>query len=113
MAMKIDLKHIEFKKQEIPVSKMIEIDGNLYFLEIQYNEVKDFYVAILYDDNETPLISSKLVYLGNAFHARSNDIPERQLIPMNLNDMHNVQPGKLFSKVSKEFFENEIKIYII
>jgi Domain of unknown function (DUF6983) len=110
--MNLNIEHIEFKKQEIPVSKMIDIDGRLYSIEIQYNEVHDFYVAILYDDNEKPMISSKLVYLGNAFHACCEHMPEKKLIPLNINDLSSEQPGKNL-RLSAEMFEDRIKIYIL
>ncbi len=112
MNQKIDITYIEFKKQEIPVSKMIDIDGRLYSLEIQYNEVHDFYVAILYDDNEKPIISSKLVYRCNAFHACCENMPEKKLIPLTVNDLSGVQ-SETELRLSAETFEDSIKIYLI
>ena len=110
--MQLELEYIEFKKKEIPVCKMIDVDGRLYFLEVQYNSVHDFYVAILYDDNEKPMIASKLVYAGNAFHACCKHMPAKQLIPLNINDVQGDQPGRGI-RLSAKLFEDKIQIYFL
>lgn len=109
--MQVTLEHIEFKKDEIPVSKKVDINGRLYTLEIQYNEVGDFYVAILYDDNEKPLMSSKLVYFGNAFHARGAGMPAKKLIPLFMKDISSEQPENI--RVCSDTFEDKIRLYLI
>jgi hypothetical protein len=109
--MQITLEHIEFTKDEIPVSKKVDINHRLYTLEIQYNEVGDFYVAILYDDTDEPLISSKLVYFGNTFHAHGPGLPLKKLIPLYMKDISSGQPENL--RVCSETFEDKIRLYLI
>jgi hypothetical protein len=109
--MNIDLEYIEFTRDEIPVSKKVEIDGTIYVLEIQYNEMGDFYTSILYDEDENILVSSKLVYLGNAFDAVKEGMPSKKLVPMNITDLTADFPGDL--KVNRENFGEKIKLYLV
>lgn len=109
--MKIDLEYIEFTRDEIPVSKKIEMDGRIYLLEIQYNEMGDFYTSILSDENENILVSSKLVCFGNAFDAVKEGMPSKKLVPMNITDLSAEFPRTL--SVNRENFGETIKLYLV
>lgn len=109
--MDIKLEHIEFKKDEIPVSKKVDIDGKLYTIELQYNEVANFYTTIVYDENEKVLISTKLVNMGNIFAFKHNEVPERMFMPLNINDLTSDVPESI--RVDYENFEEKIKLYLI
>lgn len=109
--METTFEYIEFKKEEIPVRKKVNIDGILYSLEIQYNEIGDFYTAILFDKNEAPLIASKLVYIGNVFHANTPGVPSKKLMPLNIQDLAASYPEDL--RVNSNTFTEKIGLYLV
>ncbi len=109
--MNLELTCIDFDKNEVPVSKKVDIDGRLYTLELRYNGVGDFYSIMVYDDANTPLITSKLMYMGNVFHANTPGIPNRKLIPLSLADLTADYPADI--KVNQETFGDTVKLYLI
>ncbi len=109
--MELELTCIEFDKNEIPVSKKVDIDGRLYTLELRHNELSDFYSILVYDDDNVPLISSKLIYMGNVFHTNSPNLPKRNLIPLSIADLTSDYPSDI--KVNKDTFGDSVKLYLI
>ena len=109
--MEMELTCIEFDQNEIPVSKKVDIDGSLFTFELQYNEMADFYTILVYDNENNPLITSKLTYMGNVFHANTPGIPDRKLIPLSITDLASAYPPEI--KVNKETFGDTVKLYLI
>jgi hypothetical protein len=109
--MSILIEHIEFKRNEIPVSKKVEIDGVLYTIEVQFNEVGNFFTMILYDDDEKVLLSSKLVYKGDALHVNNDELPGRKLVPLNIQQLSTGNPDN--TVLNFDTFDEKVKLYLI
>ena len=109
--METTIEYLEFTKDEIPVSKKVDIDGTIYAVEIQYNEAGDFYTSVLYDEDDNVIVSSKLVYMGNAFGTGVKGAPNKKLIPLKISDLASDQPEDL--RVNAETFGDSIKLYLV
>ena len=54
--------HIPFKKEEIPVSKLFEINAQIYEIEIDHNRRANFYTLTIRDTDENTIHTTKLCY---------------------------------------------------
>lgn len=109
--MEINLEYLEYTKEEIPVSKRVSIDGRLYVLEIQYNEVGDFYTAHIYDNKDELLLTSKLVYMQNIININNTKLPSKKIVPLDLDDLSAEYPQNL--RVNSATFGDKVRLYII
>ncbi len=109
--MQIDLEYIQLKHDELPVQKVFEIDGENYIFNFDYNSIGDFYTFVILDENETPLYSSKLAYLGNSLQEVVPGLSLRKkIITLNLSDALREIPA--IERISIENFDT-MRICII
>ena len=75
--------YIEIEKDEIPYDFEIELGGELFTLEINYNERFDFFTVSLEKDGETIVSGEKMVLNQPLFYSLTDDrLPKVLLIPM-------------------------------
>lgn len=58
----MDYEYIEVEKDLIPYEFEIELENQLFKLDIRYNETYDFFTVDLYKDEELIVAGEKLVY---------------------------------------------------
>lgn len=103
------MKYVPFTFEELPVKKMVELDSNIYGIEIKYNEYGKFFTILLTDENDVILYSTKLVYGKNVFD-RIKGLPNVILIPVNMDD---VESDKILTtEITVENFGKEVKLYV-
>jgi hypothetical protein len=97
-----------FDGDEVPVSKRVEINGEPYILEIQYNEVGKFFPVILYDLDMNILLISKLSYANYTFFDITENVGFRKkLIPLNIANLYQD------SRVTLENFGKTVFLFVI
>jgi hypothetical protein len=96
---------------EIPIEKDFTIGGQTYSWRFQYNETFDFYTVEIYDEDETLLYTTKLVYGGDIQNAVLENFRLANIVaPINLRDF---QPIPLQNqKVNKESLGTTIQLLI-
>jgi len=74
--------YIEIDKDEIPYSFEIELAGEVFEIEVNYNQTYDFFTIDLFKDGEVLVIGEKLIINRPLFKNRVNiDLPKVQIIP--------------------------------
>ena len=74
--------YIEIDKDEIPYSFEIELAGEVFEIEVNYNETYDFFTVDLFKDGGVLVIGEKLIINRPLFENRVNiDLPKVQIIP--------------------------------
>ena len=74
--------YIEIDKEAIPYRFEIELGGELFEMEIKYNQRFDFFTVDLYRDDELLLAGQKIVYGQPLFPDYDNRFPKVPIIPM-------------------------------
>jgi hypothetical protein len=87
------LDYLTFTADEIPCKKVFDIDGEIYGIEIFYNDVFDFYTMYIYDNDNNLLFSTKLNYLTDALNAVCDGLNiNRRIVPLNEADVSKDYP---------------------
>lgn len=74
--------YIEIDKESIPYSFEIDLAGEIFDFEINYNESFDFFTVDLYKNGKTLVLGEKIVLNMPLFQNRvSIDLPKVQIIP--------------------------------
>lgn len=74
--------YIEIDKDEIPYSFEIELAGEVFEIEVNYNQTYDFFTVDLFKDGGVLVIGEKLIINRPLFKNRVNiDLPKVQIIP--------------------------------
>lgn len=74
--------YIEIDKDEIPYSFEIELAGEVFEIEVNYNQTHDFFTVDLFKDGGVLVIGEKLIINRPLFKNRVNiDLPKVQIIP--------------------------------
>lgn len=74
--------YIEIDKDEIPYSFEIELAGEVFEIEVNYNQTYDFFTVDLFKDGGVLVIGEKLIINRPLFENRVNiDLPKIQIIP--------------------------------
>ncbi|WP_431810803.1 phage baseplate plug family protein [Lysinibacillus capsici] len=74
--------YIEIDKDEIPYSFEIELAGEVFEIEVNYNQTYDFFTVDLFKDGGVLAIGEKLIINRPLFENRVNiDLPKVQIIP--------------------------------
>lgn len=75
--------YIDIEKAEIPYTFEVELDSEVYGLEINYNQSFDYFTGDLFKDGVALIIGEKLVLNRPLFrNFVSIDLPKTQLIPL-------------------------------
>jgi len=109
--METNIEFIDFNREEIPASKIVDIDGKMYEIEIQYNELGDYYSLILYDENGLLLMTSKLVYMYDALSATVEGLPSKKIVPLNFTDYISGKYQDI--QVNRENFGEKVSLCLI
>ncbi len=109
--MDIELRYIQLSHDELPVQRVLEIDGVNYTFNFDYNSVGDFYTFTILDEDEIPLYSSRLIYLSNSVQEVVPGLSlKKKIITLNLPDVLQEIPG--IERISKDNFDT-MRICII
>ncbi|MEA0552964.1 hypothetical protein U1P98_04470 [Lysinibacillus irui] len=74
--------YIEIDKGEIPYSFEIELAGEIFEFEVNYNQTHDFFTVDLFKDGGVLVIGEKLIINRPLFRNLVNiDLPKEQIIP--------------------------------
>lgn len=74
--------YIEIDKDEIPYSFEIELAGEVFEIEVNYNQTHDFFTVDLFKDGGVLVIGEKLIINRPLFENLVNiDLPKVQIIP--------------------------------
>lgn len=75
--------YIDIDKTEIPYAFEVELDGEVYGLEINYNQSFDYFTVDLFKEGVVLVIGEKLVLNRPLFrNFVSIDLPKTQIIPL-------------------------------
>lgn len=75
--------YIDIDKTEIPYSFEIELAGELFEFEINYNASFDFFTVDLFKNDGVLVVGEKLIINQPLFKNRvHNDLPKVQIIPL-------------------------------
>lgn len=76
------VEYIEISKADIPYSMEIELVGEVFELEFNYNRAHDFFTVDLFKNGQPIVIGEKLILNRALFrHYVDLDLPKVQLIP--------------------------------
>lgn len=97
--------YIPIKFEEIPNVFEIEIDNNLYFLGINYNETYDTFTIDLYDNAKKSIVLGEKLILNKRLWSDITDVrlPFSDLVPMDESFKE--------EKVSKTNFGKKVRLY--
>jgi len=74
--------YIEIDKGEIPYSFEIELAGEVFEFEVNYNQTHDFFTVDLFKDGGVLVIGEKLIINRPLFRNLVNiDLPKEKIIP--------------------------------
>lgn len=76
--------HIDFDVDDLPETFEQDLDGTTYLFSLTYNEEGDFFVFSLLEDDETPIVTEKLILNRPLFSSLPYDerLPATPLVPM-------------------------------
>ena len=76
--------YITFDVDDLPETFEQDLDGTTYLISLAYNDEGDFFVFTLMEDDETPIVSEKLILNQPLFQALPPDqrLPTTPLVPM-------------------------------
>ncbi len=85
----MEIKFIPLTHSEIPVNKIVTIDGKEYAIEVLYNSRKDFYTMTLKDSESSDVIyCGKLTYLSDYINGPCSGVEiTSRVIPLNIEDV--------------------------
>jgi len=97
---------------EIPVQKTFTL-GNTYVFEFYYNERHDFFTMYIYDEDETLLYTTKVVYGNSLYHAVVDGLELNQsIIPFDIQDL--LTPNAIDSdSVNSDNLDDPVRLYLI
>lgn len=94
--------YIEIDKQSIPYRFELELGGELFELEVNYNETFDFFTVDLYKDNQALVVGEKLMLNRPLFRNRVHiALPKVNIIPK---DRGNVAKRITFDNTNETVF---------
>ncbi|MFJ7663752.1 phage baseplate plug protein [Lysinibacillus sp. NPDC097162] len=75
--------YIDVNKDEIPYSMEIDLGGEVFEIEFNYNRAYDFFTVDLFKEGEVLVIGEKLILNRPLFRNRVNlDLPKVNIIPI-------------------------------
>ncbi|MEN2360151.1 phage baseplate plug family protein [Levilactobacillus brevis] len=76
--------YIDFDVDDLPETFEQDLDGTTYLISLAYNDEGDFFVFTLMEDDETPIVSEKLILNQPLFQELPPDerLPTTPLAPM-------------------------------
>ncbi|MBT9677247.1 phage baseplate plug family protein [Levilactobacillus brevis] len=76
--------YIDFDVDDLPETFEQDLDGTTYLISLTYNDEGDFFVFTLMEDDETPIVSEKLILNQPLFQEFPPDerLPTTPLVPM-------------------------------
>ena len=76
--------YIDFDVDDLPETFEQDLDGTTYLISLTYNDEGDFFVFTLMEDDETPIVSEKLILNQPLFQELPPDerLPTTPLVPM-------------------------------
>ena len=98
--------YIPFDKNTIPERFEIDLAEESFFLEINYNEIGDFFTIDLFDADENPLVLGEKIRLGISLWSDvpNPNLPAPTLIPLD-------QSGKE-NRITFDNFGETVFVYI-
>jgi len=98
--------YIPFDKNAIPERFEIDLAEESFFLEINYNEIGDFFTMDLFDADENPLVLGEKIRLGIPLWSDvpNPNLPAPTLIPLD-------QSGKE-NRITFDNFGETVFVYI-
>lgn len=101
----IQMTYLQLTHDELPVQRIIEIDGINYTFNFDYNSVGDFYTFAILDAEEIPIYASKLTYLGNSIQGVVPGLSlKRKIVTLNLSDALREIPA--IERINKDNFDS-------
>lgn len=97
--------HIEIDKEAIPYRFEIELAGELFEMEIKYNQRFDFFAVNLYRDGELLLAGQKVVYGQPLFPEHDYRFPKVSIIPMD-------ESGAAIDRVTYQNFGENVVLLV-
>ncbi|SMB95333.1 hypothetical protein SAMN00017405_0382 [Desulfonispora thiosulfatigenes DSM 11270] len=102
----LDLDYIEIEKDSIPYDFEIQLKGETFLFEINYNSLGEFLTVDLYKSEELIVSGEKIVYGQPLFQNVSYlDIPKVAIIPWDLAEEEN--------RVGLDNINEKVFLYII
>lgn len=75
--------YIEIDKNEIPYAFEVELAGEIFEIEVNYNETFDFFTIDLFKEGDPLVTGEKLILNRPLFRNRVHiDLPKAAIIPM-------------------------------
>lgn len=75
--------YIEIDKNEIPYAFEVELAGEIFEIEVNYNETFDFFTIDLFKEGDPLVTGEKLILNRTLFRNRVHiDLPKVPIIPM-------------------------------
>lgn len=82
--------YIDIDKNEIPYAFEMELAGEIFEFEVNYNQAHDFFTVDLFKDGGVLVIGEKLILNRPLFRNRIDiDLPKVQIIPKDRADSAN------------------------
>jgi len=108
----MEFDYLPFTFDELPVKKQFELAGLFYSIQIQYNEIGEFFTFYIYDDEDNILLANKLVYGHDVLSAAVVDgLPDVKIVPFSLTDA--VSDVKTPIDITPDNFGSEVKLYLV
>lgn len=82
--------YIEIDKNEIPYAFEVELAGEIFEIEVNYNETFDFFTIDLFKEGNPLVTGEKLILNRPLFRNRVHiDLPKPAIIPMDRSQQEN------------------------
>lgn len=93
------LEYIPIEKENIPYRFEIELEAEIFEMEIRYNDLYDFFTIDLYKDGEPLVYGEKIVYGVPLFQdVRDLRFPAVDIVPMDEAGLENQVTYENFQK---------------
>lgn len=98
--------YIEIDKNEIPYAFEVELGGEIFELEINYNATYDFFTVDLFKGESPLVIGEKLILNRPLFRNRTHiDLPTTKLIPKDR--------AGVATRITYDNFNDTVFLYIV
>jgi hypothetical protein len=106
----MELSYLPLTADELPVSKIFELNGELYNFVFRKNEKYDKIYCEIRDLEDNVIYTTRLVYGGEVVHAVIDGFEIDPLVPLNFNDLFT---DKILETVFNSTNMDRVKIHVI
>jgi hypothetical protein len=100
------LEYIPIEKENIPYRFEIELEAEIFEMEIRYNDLYDFFTIDLYKDGEPLVYGEKVVYGVPLFQdVRDLRFPAVDIVP--------IDEARLENRVTYENFQKTVFLAVV